>query len=296
MNLIQLMILAVIQGLAELLPVSSSAHVIVAERLMGLDPGSPEMTFLLVMLHTGTMFSVLIYFWPRWRRVLAPAGVTADSAGRSGATHFLKMILVATACTGILGLGLKLIIERLVLEGMLGYPHGEVEHLFRNLPLIAAALLAVGVLIIAAGAGEDQSDRSGLSLRHSAMIGTVQGLCLPFRGFSRSGATISTALFCGIRRDLAEDFSFALAVVLTPPVILLELRRLLKASGLHGVTGTSFTALMLPGVLGMVGSFLAGLVALRWLSAWLERGRWRYFGYYCVFFSAVVFLSYRLGL
>jgi undecaprenyl-diphosphatase len=136
MNLLQLMILAVIQGLAELLPVSSSAHVIVAERLMDLDPGSPEMTFLLVMLHTGTMFSVLIYFWPRWRRVLAPAGVAADSAGKSGATHFLKTILVATACTGILGLGLKLIIERLLLEGMLGYPHGEVEHLFRNLPQI----------------------------------------------------------------------------------------------------------------------------------------------------------------
>ncbi len=73
--------------------------------------------------------------------------------------------------------------------------------------------------------------------------------------------------------------------------LLLELRRLLKASGLHGATGTSFTTLMLPGLLGMVGSFLAGLVALRWLSAWLERGRWRYFGYYCVFFSAVVFLS-----
>ncbi len=185
--------------------------------------------------------------------------------------------------------------EGLVLEGVLGYPHGEVEHLFRNLPLIAAALLAVGVLIISAGAGEAQPDRSGLSLRHSAMIGTVQGLYLPFRGFSHSGATISTALFCGIRRDLAEDFSFALAVILTPPVILLELRRLLKASGPRGVTGTSFTALMLPGILGKVGSSLAGLVALRWLSVWLERGRWRYFGYYCVFFSAVVFLSYRLG-
>lgn len=296
MHFLQVMVLAVVQGLTELLPVSSSAHVIVAERLMGLDPGSPEMTFLLVMLHTGTMFSVLIYFWRRWKRLLAPAGGAADSAGKMEKGHFLKMIILATACTGILGLALKIIIEQVILEGGLGYPQGEVEQLFRNLPLMGVALLAGGLLIIAAGTWERAEKTSGLNVVSSVLVGIVQGLCLPFRGFSRSGATISTALFCGIRRDLAEDFSFALAVLLTPPVIVLELRRLLKASGVHAITGASLTALTLPGVLGMCGSFLAGLVALWWLSSWLERGRWRYFGYYCVFFSAVVFLSYRIGL
>lgn len=63
MNLIQILILAIVQGLAELLPVSSSAHVIAAEKLMGLDPTAPPMTLLLVMLHTGTMFAVIVYFW-----------------------------------------------------------------------------------------------------------------------------------------------------------------------------------------------------------------------------------------
>ena len=67
MMLLKILILAVIQGAAELLPVSSSAHVIVAEKLMGLDPVSPEMTLLLVMLHTGTMFAVIVYFWKAWR-------------------------------------------------------------------------------------------------------------------------------------------------------------------------------------------------------------------------------------
>ena len=67
MQLWQLVILAVVQGLAELLPVSSSAHVIVAEKLLGLDPTTPQMTLLLVMLHTGTMFAVLAYFWRSWR-------------------------------------------------------------------------------------------------------------------------------------------------------------------------------------------------------------------------------------
>jgi len=70
MNLLQVIVLAVVQGLAELLPVSSSAHVIVAEKLMGLDPSAPEMTLLLVMLHTGTMVSVIVYFRRRWRQAL----------------------------------------------------------------------------------------------------------------------------------------------------------------------------------------------------------------------------------
>jgi undecaprenyl-diphosphatase len=296
MHILQILLLAVVQGLTELLPVSSSAHVIVAERVMGFDPASPEMTFLLVMLHTGTMFSVLIYFWPRWRRLLAPARGAANPAGKSGAGHFLKMIVLATACTGVLGLALKFVIERVILEGFLRYPHGEVEQLFRNLPLIGVALLAGGFLIIAAGIWERAEKTSGLTTVSSVAIGTIQGLCLPFRGFSRSGATISMALFSGIRRDLAEDFSFALAVVLTPPVVVLELRRLLKASGGHGITGAQLTALTLPGVLGMCGSFLAGLVALWWLSSWLEQGRWRYFGYYCVFFSVIVFLGHAMGL
>ena len=68
LNYFQILILALIQGACELLPVSSSAHVIAAEKIMGLDPSSPEMTMLLVMLHTGTMFAVIVYFWNGWRR------------------------------------------------------------------------------------------------------------------------------------------------------------------------------------------------------------------------------------
>jgi undecaprenyl-diphosphatase len=292
MHLYQVVILAVIQGMAELLPVSSSAHVIFVQRLMGLDPGSPQMTFLLVMLHTGTMFAVLLYFWPRWKRLLFPAG-RMGGLPAGGGLEFLKRIVLATAVTGILGLALKVIIERGILTDVLGHPQAEVEELFRNLPLMAGSLLAVGVLIIAAGAGEGDSKQSVVETWQAVLIGAMQGICLPFRGFSRSGATISTALFCGIRRELAEDCSFALALLLTPPVILIELRRLLKASALSGATLSQVT---LPGMMGMVFSFLAGLVALRWLSAWLERGRWHYFGYYCIVFSVVVLLGHWLGL
>lgn len=275
MNIIQIIILAIIQGAAELLPVSSSAHVIVAEKLMGLEPSSPEMSFLLVMLHTGTMFAVLIYFWSRWKYVI----------------RYWKAIIIATACTGIIGLALQFLIERIFLSHQ---EHADIEQLFRNLPLIAIALAAVGIIIIAAGIKEDKQkgQQREITIRNGALIGIVQGLCLPFRGFSRSGATISSALFLNIGRLRAEEFSFALAVVLTPPVIAREAYRLLKTYPSVHAAETASIGLFLPGLLGMCFSFAAGLFALRWLSAWLEEGRWKFFGYYCLLAASVVVLIY----
>jgi undecaprenyl-diphosphatase len=284
MNFLQIAILALIQGAAELLPISSSAHVIVAERLMGVDPSSPEATFLLVMLHTGTMGAVLVYFWRRWMTLLA--GSASKTGEASGAWHFCKMVILATAATGILGLGLMFLIEKIILGRILGNSQGEIEHLFKNLPLMAVSLLAVGMVIIAAGTRESTTQVRLLTSRSSLGIGLVQGLVLPFRGFSRSGATISAGLMYGLSRSLAEEFSFALAVVLTPPVIVRELYRLLKAS--HGQENLDLMNLLVPGLVGMVLSFLAGLAALRLLSRALEKGSWKYFGYYCLAASFLV--------
>jgi undecaprenyl-diphosphatase len=286
MDYLNIIILAVIQGFAELLPVSSSAHVIFAEHLLKLDPSKPEMTFLLVMLHTGTMFAVLFYFWNRWKNLVAD---------KKQSKNFIQAIIIATGVTGVLGLGLKIVIEKIILEHLLGYQKGEVEQLFSILPLIATSLFAVGIFIIYAGKKKTlkspHTERTYFDTHDSIQIGFIQGLCLPFRGFSRSGATISTALLRGISRATAEDFSFALAVVLTPAVILLELKRLLAT---RSELSVPLSSLILPNAVGMLVSFLAGLVALKWLSSWLERGRWHYFGYYCLIFSAVVFAQHFL--
>jgi undecaprenyl-diphosphatase len=278
LNYFQILILALIQGACELLPVSSSAHVIAAEKLMGLDPSTPEMTMLLVMLHTGTMFAVMVYFWRGWQR---------DYFSSPGKFRwFAIQIIVATVCTAIVGVGLKVIIEKIFMRGM---PHAEIENLFSNLPLIAGALAAVGVLIIYAGMSEQKLPRHlEIQPPHSIWIGVVQGICLPFRGFSRSGSTISTGLLLGLPKPKLEEFSFALAVVLTPPVIAREVLRLLKAHALSGQG--SALHLFVPGLVGMVFSFVAGLLALKWLSRWLETGRWIFFGFYCLIAAAGVLL------
>ncbi len=293
MNYLHVLLLAIIQGFCELLPVSSSAHVIVAAKLLHEKPiSSPEMTFLLIMLHTGTMFAVIVYFWRQWRQDYF--------ASRGTFNETVKQVVVATACTAVIGLGLKTLIEKAFMHGQ---DKAEIELLFDNLTLIAAALFGVGILILVAGwrrsetvsveARGEQTDTPS-----SAVIGVVQGLCLPFRGFSRSGATISAGLLRGISRATAERFSFALAVVLTPPLVGREALRLLKANKeavASGGTPLHLGSLLAPGLVGMVFSFLAGLVALRWLSQWLETGKWQWFGAYCLVASGIVFFLATRG-
>jgi undecaprenyl-diphosphatase len=285
---IKVLVLALIQGAAELLPVSSSAHVILAQKLMGLDPGSPSMVFLLIMLHTGTMFAAIVYFWSSWKAILFPEKQTPGTGRR-----FVVMIVLATAMTGVLGLGLQYAIERVVMERMLGHEQGEVEHLFRSLPLIGGALTAAGLLILISSRFDKAGPSRWLTPGIATLIGLVQGLCLPFRGFSRSGATISVGLLCGLPRKFSEEFSFALAVVLTPPLIVRQTWKFLKSPE---ATEEHLIDLLLPGLVGMGLSFASGLVALRLLSAVLEGGRWAVFGVYCLVFAGVMFLAAWCGL
>ena len=278
MNLIQILILAIIQGAAELLPVSSSAHVIVAEKLMGLDPTSPEMTLLLVMLHTGTMFSAIVYFWRSWSTTYFSSMVEFRLN--------VRFLIVATILTGIVGFGLLLVIKHLFIANPSEF---EIEHLFGSAPLMACALAAAGILIIVSSRIKEQP-HGQLSSGKALLIGAVQGLCLPFRGFSRSGATISTGLLVGVSRRRAEEFSFALAVVLTPAVVAKEALRAYKAQATAAISHSDmFVHLLLPSLFGMVFSFLAGLLALRWLSRWLDQDRWHFFGGYCLVAAAVVY-------
>ena len=288
MNLFHVIVLAIVQGLAELLPVSSSAHVVVTEELLGLDPSSPPMTLLLVMLHTGTMFAVIVYFWRQWRSTyLQSVAACKRIAGP---------IVLATALTGVIGEVLIKIIEKTVLRSI---PHAQIEDLFSHLEWIAPALAVGGVLILLTGLREKraaalmQGTERDPDLRQAGIIGAVQGLCLPFRGFSRSGATISAGMLLGVSKTRAEAFSFALAVVLTPPVVAREIWRLLEEQRVdHNLDVRSIAGLC---AVGAVVAFFAGLLALKWLSRWLERGRWYWFGIYCLAAAAAVAALYAAG-
>lgn len=286
-SLVQILVLAVVQGFAELLPVSSSAHVVVAEKLLGLDPSSPPMTLLLVMLHTGTMIAVIVYFWRRWK----------DTYFRNAESlkEFAKHVVAATVLTAIIGEALVKVVAKTIFRNE---PQADIEDLFSHLEIIAPALAIGGLLIIVAGIRELRRQdgprmKAELNTGQASVIGAVQGLCLPFRGFSRSGATISVGMLAGVAKARAESFSFALAVVLTPPVVGREVLRLLREPS-HSAANSLSSSLYF-GLLGAVLAFLAGLVALRWLSGWLESGRWYLFGVYCLAAAAIVAMLHLHG-
>jgi len=175
LTFLQIVILGLIQGAAELLPISSSAHVIVAEKLMGLDPSSPEMTFLLAMLHTGTMFAVIVYFWSAWRK--------GFFSNREQMRTSIGNLAIATIYTLAVGFGLQELIAKVFARN--GSP-AEIEDLFSRLPLISAALAATGALILIAGLREnrDDIDDTDMPVGTAGWIGLIQGLAVPFRGFS----------------------------------------------------------------------------------------------------------------
>jgi undecaprenyl-diphosphatase len=299
MRIYQVIVLAIVQGLAELLPVSSSAHVVVAEKLMGLDPSTPQMTLLLVMLHTGTMFAVIAYFWKQWMQTYF---ASADAFKR-----FLIRAAWATGITLALGYALMKVIEHTLFKGA---PKAQIEDLFSRLELVAPALACAGILILIAGLREKKDapaepavdsitrrSSGSVTMGQAGWMGILQGLALPFRGFSRSGATISTGMLTGATKQRAERFSFALAVVITPAAIGREALRLLHATHAAAATGSPIDlhGTVVFSLLGAVFAFLAGLAALKWLSNWLENGRWFWFGVYCLVASCIVFYLHTKG-
>jgi undecaprenyl-diphosphatase len=251
------------------------------------------MTLLLVMLHTGTMFAVIAYFWKQW--------VQAYFSSADAFKRFAVRVVWATFLTGIVGEGLIKVTEHTLFKGL---PKAVIEDLFGRLDLVAPALACAGILILIAGLRHKNDFEAvgsvvdsltrrpsgNVTMAQAGWMGFVQGLALPFRGFSRSGVTISAGMLAGAAKERVERFSFAMAVVITPLAIAREGMRLLKATHEAAATGAPIDlhGTVMFSLLGALFSFLAGLVALKWLSDWLEMGRWYLFGIYCLVASGVV--------
>jgi undecaprenyl-diphosphatase len=202
MKLLYVVILALVQGLAELLPVSSSAHVVVAEKLMGLDPSLPEVTFLLVMLHSGTMVAVIVYFWKLWRKAFF---ANVETFKRSALQLFL-----ASAVTALVGALLIKGVEKIWLRGT---PNAEVEQLFSHLKIIAPALALVGVLILVAGILERRSsppanpDGAALGLTQAGLSARCRGFACPSGDFRVLAQPFRRVCWPGCRNFLRKSLA-----------------------------------------------------------------------------------------
>lgn len=264
MSLLQVVILAIVQGLTEFLPISSSGHLYLAPWLLGWpDQG---LTFD-IALHLGTLLAVLCYFFRTWVQVIAQGfGVSSGSDEELKRNRALLWYLAAaTIPIAVLGFLFK----------------EQAEHQWRNPFVISAMLIGVGVLMLAAERyGKGQKNLARTTLADSLWIGASQAMAI-VPGTSRSGITITAGLFRGLDRHAAARFSFLLSTPAIGGAAAKSLYDLLKAGGVP-------VDMRLPFVLGITVSGLTGMAVIAFFLRYLRRRTLHVFIYYRIIFGIIV--------
>ena len=264
----QAILIGLLQGLTEFVPVSSSAHLALAPWIFGWDTNGLLGSLAFdVFLHLGTLVALLAYFWHDWLRLFRAVlrGLRDWRFGADPDRRLGWLLILATVPAAVIGfLG-----ERLVDEVL----HGDSD----AIRLAIAAFLVIGAvgLWLADRLGSRQRELEQLTVPSALTIGFSQALAL-LPGISRSGATITSALALGLTREAAARFSFLLAMPITLGAGLYGSRQLMEES--H--TATEWFAL----TAGFVAAAVAGLLAIRIMLAWLRRR------------SVTVFSVYRVAL
>ena len=272
MNLIQALILGIVQGATEFLPISSSGHLVLAPWLFGWDI-EPKAAFVFdVLVQWGTIVAVIAYFWrdllsiaKAWLAGLWKRDPFADPQAR-----LAWLLILATLPAALFGLLLKSTIERTF-----------DQPLTVSLFLLATA----GLLYFAERGSRPYKEMAVLTWVDSLWIGLAQTLAL-FPGISRSGATIAGGLFRGLERDQAARFSFLLSVPAMVGAGLIALIDLVNA--------TNTMDQITPLVVGFLAAIVTGFIAIHWLLRYLQRHRLYVFSMYCIVVAMGGILLYAL--
>ena len=264
MSLVQVVILAVVQGLTEFLPISSTAHLYLTSWLLGWQ--AEELSFD-IALHIGTLAAVLIYFFRDWVQIIA-RGFGIDHGRDRELLHnrgLLWLIALGTIPVGVCGLAF----------------HKQAEGAWRNPFLMSGMLIGVGVLMwVADRRAAKGRDLSTLSLGDAVTIGAAQAIAI-VPGTSRSGITITAALFRGLDRKSAARYSFLLSTPAIGAAAAKAVYDLTKEGGMQAVTSPQF-------LVGLLVSTLTGVVVIAWFMRYLRDSSLRVFIYYRIAFGLLV--------
>ncbi|MFC1683425.1 undecaprenyl-diphosphate phosphatase [Candidatus Zixiibacteriota bacterium] len=247
------LLLGLVQGLTEFLPVSSSGHLALAEKLLGLR--GDDLAFV-VFVHFGTMLATMTAFWPQVWGMLRSGGLFVMRKNHPGDPHLkmLGLVLLGTVPAALVGLLLE----------------ESVERIFSSPILVSIMLLITGLILWLTH--YFRSGGRSLGIRESILVGCAQALAI-LPGISRSGATISAGLYQKVDRDQAVEFSFLLALPAILGATILKGVDLLKAP-------PSSRAIMTL-CIGTIAAYISGYVAIKVLLSIVRKGKLRYFALYC---------------
>lgn len=289
MTVLYTILLGIIQGITEFLPISSFGHLLMAENLLGMDRGAGVL--LEAMLHLGTVAAIFFAMREELKRIgVELLGMVMDIVGninlyihnkRSGESlryarivhgsyrKFAALLVVSSIPTAIIGYTARRLVTK-----------SSVSPLMTGIGLLITGIFLL--VIDLSKSGGDKTPREA-TYDHAMWIGICQGISV-FPGLSRSGLTISTALLCGFSRKFAVKYSFLLSVPAVIGAFILEIGEF--TSPVMSV-GLGFTY-----VLGMLVSALVGCLTIRFLLRLVQKKKFRYFAYYC-FLAGIAYLVWN---
>jgi undecaprenyl-diphosphatase len=261
LSLFEAVVLGAVQGITEFLPISSSGHLVLAEYLLKVrfDDISFE-----VFVHLGTFFSVVLVFRHTIVSILRALRLQIISIIGGGAKHqtvqpedarLFWLILAGSVPAGVAGLLLKT----------------QIEKAFASATLVAVMLLVTGVILLLTTFFK--APRKRMNLPDALAVGVAQALAI-LPGISRSGTTISAGIFRGVERSKAAEYSFLLSLPAILGASLIELKEMLGNPGLQGSLWVYLA--------GALTAFGVGYVAIRFLLSIIRKGKFQYFGCYCL--------------
>lgn len=266
MNIIETIILGIIQGIAEFLPISSSAHLIIFRDVFGIGAGMSqdvEMAFD-IALHFGTLLAIFVYFMDELLKLLKD-GLTKGTKTKEG--RLFWYIIAATVPAAIFGVLFDDLIENFIRTKYV---------------LIAIALIIMGIIIYVFDKTSPQKkDIYKITLKDAIIIGCAQVFAL-IPGFSRSGTTIAASRKLKLKREDAAKFSFYMSIPVVAGAVILKL---LKKSTWVIISTYSTTF-----ILGILISYLVGLIVIKWLLNYLDKHNFKIFMIYRIFIATVTLI------
>ena len=265
MSWFQALILGIIQGLTEYLPVSSSGHLAIGHALFGLADGESNLTFT-VVLHVATVLSTIVILWSEIVWIFKDLFKWQWNEG----TKYVVNILISMIPVAIVGFLFK----------------DKVEEVFGSGLLIVGLMLLVTAALLTFSYFAKPRQKENISPLHAFIIGVAQA-CAVMPGLSRSGSTIATGLLLGDKKEKLAQFSFLMVI---PPVLgeaLLDVKDMFEVGVSEAMGGVSPLAL----IVGFLAAFISGCFACKWMINLVKKGKLIWFAVYCaiVGITAIVF-------